>query len=88
MLAINGKDVMEVAGEKPGPRIGWILHALLEEVLDDPSKNTREYLAEKTLVLSRMEDAALRGMGEEGKEARNEAEEKEIGEILARHHVD
>jgi putative nucleotidyltransferase with HDIG domain len=37
MLKIDGKKIMEL-GEKPGPRIGWILHALLEEVLDDPGK--------------------------------------------------
>jgi putative nucleotidyltransferase with HDIG domain len=43
MLKIDGKRIMEI-GEKPGPRIGWILHALLEEVLDDPTKNTEEYL--------------------------------------------
>ena len=88
MLAVNGNDLMEEAGEKPGPRIGWMLHALLEEVLEDPGKNTREYLLEKARVLSRMEDTALREMGEGGKEAKNEAEEAEILEIRKKFHVD
>lgn len=88
MLKINGKDLIGVLGEKPGPRIGWILHALLEEILEDPQKNTEEYLKEKALVLSRMEDMALREMGEEGKKAREEAEEVEIANIRAKHHVD
>src|SRR5690606_30924370 len=38
MLAIDGKRIIEVTQETPGPRIGWILHALLEEVLEDPAK--------------------------------------------------
>ena len=39
MLAIKGGRVMEVAGIVPGRKIGWILHALLEEVLDEPTRN-------------------------------------------------
>ncbi len=88
MLAIDGNTLMREAGEKPGPRIGWILHALLEEVLDDPDKNTKEYLLEKAKILTQMENQALKEMGEAGKEAREEAEEEAIGEINAKHHVD
>ena len=88
MLAINGNDLMKELGEKPGPRIGWTLNALLEEVLEDPQKNTRDYLIEKARVLGTMEDSALREMGEEGKLAKEEAEEAEIAEIRAKHHVD
>ena len=42
-LAISGSDVIK-AGVPAGPNVGRILKALLEEVLDDPSKNTGEYL--------------------------------------------
>jgi tRNA nucleotidyltransferase (CCA-adding enzyme) len=38
-LAIGGKEVMETLGIPPGPRVGTILDALLELVLDDPSLN-------------------------------------------------
>jgi len=88
MLAIDGRGIMEGAGERPGPRVGWMLHALLEEVLDDPSKNTKEYLLEKARIFAGMEDAALREMGEAGKEAKDEAEEEEIAKIRAARHVD
>lgn len=87
MLAVNGESVIKILGEKPGPRVGWILHALLEEVLEDPKKNTKEYLEEKVQILSLMEDSALKEMGEEGKKAREKAEEKELKEIRAKHHV-
>jgi hypothetical protein len=35
---------MRALGLPPGPRVGEALEALLEEVLDDPSRNTRDHL--------------------------------------------
>ncbi|MEI6058969.1 MAG: HD domain-containing protein, partial [archaeon] len=37
-LKINGGDLIKDIGLAPGPRMGWILNALLEEVLDDATK--------------------------------------------------
>ena len=42
-LAVKGRDVMD-AGVKPGKAVGEALAALLELVLEDPSRNTRDYL--------------------------------------------
>lgn len=42
-LAVTGKDIL-AAGIPAGPEVGKIMNSLLEEVLDDPSKNNREYL--------------------------------------------
>ncbi len=42
-LAIGGTDLMEI-GIPEGPSIGQILRELVEVVLDDPEKNTREDL--------------------------------------------
>jgi len=39
-LAVDGKYLIETLNIKAGPRMGWILNSLLEEVLDDPQKNT------------------------------------------------
>jgi tRNA nucleotidyltransferase/poly(A) polymerase len=44
-LAVNGSDLIAL-GIKPGPRVGIILHELLETVVDDPALNTKEKLAE------------------------------------------
>ena len=88
MLAINGQDLIEKLGEKPGPRIGWTLHALLEEVLDDPSKNTPEGLIAMSQELLKLADNELMQLGEAGKEARDEKEGEELAAIRARHHVD
>lgn len=42
-LAVNGSDLIAM-GIKPGKEIGVILKGLLEEVLEDPEKNEKEYL--------------------------------------------
>lgn len=46
-MVVNGRDVMEILNVKPGPIIGKVLKELFEEVLDDTSKNQREYLVKK-----------------------------------------
>src|SRR3989338_2960502 len=43
-LKVNGKDVMKTLNIKPGPKVGEVLQKLFEEVLEDSSKNNREYL--------------------------------------------
>ncbi len=43
-LKINGHDAMKTVNIKPGPKVGEILQKLFEEVLEDSSKNNREYL--------------------------------------------
>lgn len=43
-LAIDGNDIMKELGLKPGPEVGKILKTLFDEVDEDLSKNTREYL--------------------------------------------
>ncbi len=86
MLKIDGKRIMEL-GEKPGPRMGWILHALLEEVLDDPARNTSDYLEKNALELASRPDEELQKLGEMGKEAKDEAEEEELGVIRKKYGV-
>ena len=43
-LSVDGYDIMNEFGIGPGPIIGKILRELLEQILDDPSKNMRETL--------------------------------------------
>jgi len=80
MLKVDGKKLMEM-GERPGPRIGYILHALLEEVLEKPEKNTLEYLEPRVLSLQLLPDPELRELGEKGKQATQQADEAEVKEI-------
>ncbi len=87
MLKIDGAKIMDVTREKPGPKIGLILHALLEEVLDDPEKNTEEFLVKRSQDLIKLPEEELRKLGEKGREKKEEEEEKEVAEIRKRHWV-
>lgn len=88
MLKIKGERVMEITGLKPGVKIGYILHALLEGVLENPGKNTSEYLEKKALELSELSDKDLENIGKKGKERKQETEEAKIKEIRGKHWVE
>jgi putative nucleotidyltransferase with HDIG domain len=77
MLALDGNALMALLGIVPGPRVGWILAALLEEVLDDPERNTKEYLAERAAALNALDDAALKALMARAKEKKAEVEAAE-----------
>jgi tRNA nucleotidyltransferase (CCA-adding enzyme) len=51
-LAISGGDVMQLLGIEEGRRIGEVLQALLERVMDDPALNSRETLIELVKEMS------------------------------------
>ena len=87
MLKINGDRIMEMTGEKPSKKLGFVLHALLEEVLDDPAKNTAEYLEKQASELLRMPEDELQKLGEAGKRKQEEEEEAAVEAIHKKHHV-
>ncbi len=87
MLKINGNQIMEIAKEKPGKRLGLVLHALLEEVLDDAGKNNSEYLKKRSLELLSIDDHKLESLAKKGKEKITIKETEEINQILKRHSV-
>jgi len=65
---------MKTLGIPPGPRIGQILSILLEEVLDDPGKNTEEYLGDRVGELGKMSDAELKKLTTKARERKDEFE--------------
>lgn len=86
-LAVDGNILMTELHMKPGPRMGWMLHALLEEVLDDPKKNTREYLDKRVGELEKLSDQELKALGEEAKKTKEELEEEEVKKLHKKHGV-
>ena len=86
-LKIAGEYMQKELGITPGPRMGWILHALLEEVLDAPEKNTVEHLSELVKSLNMLGDDELRTLGERGKEKKEELEEEEVSKLHEKHGV-
>lgn len=87
MLKVDGKGIMNITGEKPGKRLGYILHALLEEVLDDPSKNEKKHLETRVLELSKLSEIELEKLGTAGKEKQAEEESKALKAIAREHKV-
>jgi len=87
MLEIDGNDIMKLTGEKAGPKIGILIGALMDEVLDNPDKNTREYLERRAEELSRLPGKELAELGKRGKLKIAEEEEKEVGKIKKKYSV-
>jgi poly(A) polymerase/tRNA nucleotidyltransferase (CCA-adding enzyme) len=87
MLKTDGTRLMEKFHVEPGPRIGWALNALLEEVLEEPTRNTEEYLDVKTEQLLSLSAEKLKDLGESGKKKREAKEEEEIKKIMEKHYV-
>jgi poly(A) polymerase/tRNA nucleotidyltransferase (CCA-adding enzyme) len=87
MLKTDGARIMNKFHVNPGPKIGWTLNALLEEILDDSAKNTEEYLDKKTEELLGKPEEELKKLGEAGKKRREAAEDEEIKQIMEKHHV-
>jgi len=50
-LALDGRALIQELHMKPGPDIGRILKTLLDEVVEDPSKNERAALLERARTL-------------------------------------
>ena len=76
MLKVNGDDVVKLLGIEPGPKVGYILAILLEEVLDDPKKNTEKYLEGQVRELGELSDEELE---KKSKKAASVKEEFESG---------
>lgn len=51
-LKVDGHDVMKELKLKPGSRVGQILNTLFEAVLEDSSKNDRDYLLQRIKGMS------------------------------------
>ncbi len=81
MLKIKGEEVMRITGEKPGPKIGFILHILLEETFKNPRLNTFEYLRERVKGLSTLPEEKLAEIAQKARDVKEEKEKKEIETI-------
>jgi tRNA nucleotidyltransferase (CCA-adding enzyme) len=56
-LAVDGDDLRR-AGIRPGPGLGRILQTLLASVIDDPARNTTDWLLQEAQRLQRAGEEA------------------------------
>jgi hypothetical protein len=76
-LKINGDILISDYNFKPGPQMGAILEILLAEVLDDPQKNTLEYLSQRALELQKEDLQQLRQIAKDKIKEEKEKEEQQ-----------
>ena len=87
MLAVHGEDIMRILGITPGPRVGWVLGALLDDVLEDPQRNTKEYLEKRVQELGSMSEENLKKLFEKSKETTMEFEKGQEYEMRKKFYV-
>ncbi|MBS3902899.1 MAG: HDIG domain-containing protein [Anaplasmataceae bacterium] len=87
MLKINGEDVMRILSLKPGPKVGFILNILLEEVLDDPKRNMSEYLEKRAVELNKEDEKQLSEIARKAKEKKEEFESGVEEEMKKKYYV-
>jgi tRNA nucleotidyltransferase (CCA-adding enzyme) len=87
LLKINGDIIMEKTGEKPGKKLGYILHTLLEEVLDNVGKNEESYLLSRVFELLKLPMGELETLAMAGKKKQEEEEARALKDIAKSHKV-
>ncbi len=87
MLKIRGEDIMRVLNILPSPRIGRIIEVLLQEVIDEPDRNTPEALEARVQELGMLSDEELVQIAENAESKVELAEDQRIASIKAKYWV-
>lgn len=87
MLKVDGNKIMKTLDINPGPKIGNILNALMEEVLEDPKLNTEEYLIKRVGELNLLSEEELKNVANKGKDKLKNQEEEELNLIRQKYKV-
>ncbi len=77
-LKIHGNDLIQELSLKPSPKIGALLDVLLGEVIEDASKNTREFLLSRAHELNKENLQTLRAYAQEKIELQRKKDEEEM----------
>jgi hypothetical protein len=88
MLSIDGNDLIKELKMPAGPKIGFILHALLEETLENPKINKKDDLLEKARELATFSIEDLKKLGQKGKQKKEEEEKAIIKKIRGKYWVE
>ncbi len=87
MLKIDGNTLISELHIAPGRKIGLILNALLEEVIENPTLNTADYLIKKAKELARQDEMLLVKLAEKGKQAQQIKEKEASDAIKRKYHI-
>jgi len=87
ILKINGNDIIKILGIEPGPKIGAILSILLEQVLDDPKKNSKKYLEKEVKKINQLSQNELKKKEKIAQEKYKDLLEENEKEIKKKYYV-
>ena len=87
MLAVNGNDIMQILGISPSPKIGFILDAMLEEVIDDPAKNSKDYLTSRMRELDKLSIDELKALAASAESKVELVEDEREAELKSKYYV-
>lgn len=87
MLKLNGNELMDLLGIKPSRRVGYILSILLEDVLEKPERNTKDYLEKHAQELNAHDDVMLAELSTKAREMKDEFEGEIEGEMKKKYKV-
>ena len=77
-LAVHGNDLIEELNLKPGPKIGAILDILLGEVIEDASRNNKEFLLARAHELETQDLQTLRNIASSRIEEQRKKDEESM----------
>jgi hypothetical protein len=78
---------MRILKIRPGPKVGRIIEVLMQDVLDEPSKNTRENLELRIKNLGKLTDEELAEIAEDAEKKVEMVEDERISELKAKYYV-
>ncbi len=87
MLKVNGEDLMKWLKVPAGRLIGQIIAVLLEEVLENPERNMRDYLLDRSKILAKMTSEELEAMKKIAQHKASAAQEAIDEEIKKKYFV-
>ncbi|MBI4919850.1 HD domain-containing protein [Candidatus Azambacteria bacterium] len=87
MLKINGDILMKELKLKPGPKIGHILNILLDEIIENPKNNKKDYLLKRAAELNEEPLEKLEKMRKIAQTKTQEAAEEEFRGIKSKYRV-
>jgi hypothetical protein len=86
MLKVDGVLLMK-HGFAPGKQLGSVLYALFEEVLEDPAKNTEEYLVTRATEMKELSDGELEVLAQKGKDSLKSENDEQVADIRKKYDV-
>jgi tRNA nucleotidyltransferase/poly(A) polymerase len=86
MLKVDGVLLMK-HGFTAGKQLGKVLYALFDEVLENPDKNTEEYLVTRATELKGLSDVELEKLAQKGKDSLKVENEEQVADIRKKYKV-